>query len=566
MSAPRFDTYYRYADLVRFLTDWAGAHPELVRLEPVGKSYEGRDLLVMRITNYRTGPDTDKPAIWVDGNIHAAELTGSMACLHLLQRLITTYGKDEDVTRCLDTRAFYVCPRVNPDGAEWALADVPKLIRSSTRPHPYDEEPVGGLVREDIDGDGRMLSMRVPDPNGPWKLSPDDLRILVRRDPIETGGRYFRVLPEGRIDAYDGSTLKLQPRKERLDLNRNFPAYWRGEHEQPGAGPFPASEPEVAAIAGFIARHPNITGAVTFHTYSGVLLRPYSHLPDEHMAPEDLWTYRKIGETGTAMTGYPAVSTYHDFRYHPKEVITGDFDSWMFDQRGVFAWTVEIWSPHRQAGITDYKYIDWYREHPPEDDRKLMAWNDSSLGGAGFVDWYEFEHPQLGKVELGGWNSLFTWTNPPPALLEKEIAPFPRWLVWQALISPKLDILDASASTLGVDTWRIRLVVQNSGWLPSYVTKLARQKKLVRGVVCEIELPPGASLEAGHLREELSQLEGRAYKPAAANMWAGASADETDDRLQVEWIVRGKPGTEVQLSARHERAGTARARVILSLD
>lgn len=564
MASIRFDTYYRYDELVKFLTGWAGAHPELVRLEPVGRSHEGRDIHVMRVTSYRTGPDTEKPAFWVDGNIHAAELAGSMACLHLLHRLITAYGKDPEVTRCLDTRAFYICPRVNPDGAEWALADVPRLIRSSTRPYPYDEEPVGGLQRADVDGDGRILSMRIADPNGPWKPSAQDPRILVRRDPVESGGRYFRLLPEGFVDDYDGHTLRLQPRRENLDLNRNFPAQWRQEHEQAGAGPFPTSEPEIAAVSGFIARHPNITGAVAFHTYSGVLLRPYSHLADEQMAPEDLWTYEKIGAAGTEITGYPAISTYHGFRYHPKEVITGDFDSWMFDHRGVFAWTVELWSPQRQAGIGDYKYIEWYREHPLEDDLKLMRWNDTALKGKGFVDWYRFDHPQLGSVELGGWDSLYTWTNPPPHLLEKEIAPFSRWLTWQALISPRLEILEASATSLGDDAWRIRLVVQNTGWLPTYVTRLARQKKLTRGVVCEIGLPEGARLETGRAREELAQLEGRAYKPAAANTWAGASADETDDRVKVEWVVRCPTGGKVRVTARHERAGTARAEIGLT--
>ena len=58
--------------------------------------------------------------------------------------LVGNLGRDAEVTRCLDTRVFYVCPRLNPDGAEWALADVPRLIRSSTRPYPHDEEPVGG--------------------------------------------------------------------------------------------------------------------------------------------------------------------------------------------------------------------------------------------------------------------------------------------------------------------------------------------------------------------------------------------------------------------------------------
>ena len=563
MTAIRFDTYYRYDDLVRFLTGWAEAHPDLVRLEPIGKSYEGREIYVMRVTSYKTGLDVDKPAFWVDGNIHATELAGSAACLHLIQRLLTGYGRDPEITRCLDTRAFYVCPRVNPDGAEWALADVPKLIRSSTRPYPYEEEPVGGLMREDVDGDGRILSMRIPDPNGPWKLCSEDPRILVRRDPTETGGQYYRLLPEGRLEDYDGVTIRLQARKERLDLNRNFPAHWRTENEQVGAGPFPTSEPEIAAITGFIARHPNITGACAFHTYSGVLLRPYSHLADEQMPPEDLWTFQKIGAKGTEITGYPHASAYHEFRYHPKEVITGDFDSWMYDHRGVYAWTVEIWSPQRQAGIGNYKYIEWYREHPLEDDLKLMKWNDTVLKGKGFVDWYAFDHPQLGRVELGGWNSLYTWINPPHHLLEKEIAPFSRWVVWHALISPRLEILEASAKALGKNAWHIRLVVQNSGWLPTYVTRMAKQKKLARGVVCEIELPEGATLETGKLREELNQLEGRVYKPAAANTWAGSSADETDDRLKVEWVVRASKGATLKLTARHERAGTARTELRL---
>ena len=324
MQTIRFDTYYRYSELSSLLGDWAGEFPRLLRVEHIGRSHEGRDIVVAVVTNTDTGADADKPAMWADGNIHAAELAGSMACLHLLHTLLSGYGRDAEITRCLDTRAFYVCPRVNPDGAEWALADTPRLIRSSTRPYPYDEEPAGGLRREDVDGDGRVLTMRVRDPNGAWKASERDPRILVRREPTETGGDYFRVLPEGTIEQFDGITIELQPRKERLDLNRNFPAFWRGEGEQAGAGPFPASEPEIAALAGFISRHPNITGAVAFHTYSGALLRPYSHLPDEQMPAEDLWTYQKIGAKGTEITSYPHVSAYHDFRYHPKKVITGD--------------------------------------------------------------------------------------------------------------------------------------------------------------------------------------------------------------------------------------------------
>ncbi len=560
----RFDTYLRYDDLTRALHALAAEHPDLLRIESIGRSFEGRDIWLATATRFDTGNDHDKPALWVDGNIHATEVAGSMACLYFLHDLVARYDKDEDVTLCLDTRVFYVCPRLNPDGAEWTLADVPKIIRSSTRPYPYDEEAVAGLRREDVDGDGRVLTMRVPDANGPWKVSDRDARLMVRRDPTERGGRYYRLLPEGVLDGWDGTTIKLAPRKEQLDLNRNFPAGWRQEFEQYGAGPFPTSEPEVRTAVQFVAAHLNITGAVLFHTYSGVLLRPYSHRADDTLPADDLWTYQKLGAKGTELTGYPNISVYHDFRYHPKEVITGSFDDWAYDHLGVFAWTVEIWSPQRAAGITDYKFIDWYREHPVEDDLKLLAWNDETLGGRGFVEWYPFPHPQLGEVELGGWDALYTWSNPPHALLEKELALFPKWLLWHLLISPKLELIEATAARLGDDTWRVRLVVQNTGWLPSYVTKRAAENKRVRGLVAEIELPAGARLETGNAREELGQLEGRAYKPVTPSSWAGWSGDVSDDRAKVEWVVRAAAGTTIKLIAKHERAGVVRADVTLA--
>ena len=308
----------------------------------------------------------------------------------------------------------------------------------------------------------------------------------------------------------------------------------------------------------FIAGHPNITGGVALHTYSGVILRPYDDRADSEFPAEDLWTFEKIGAKGTELTGYPNVSVYHDFRYHPKKITTGGFDTWVYEQMGAFAWTIEIWSPQREAGIEEYKFIDWYREHPIEDDLKMLKWSDEVLEGKGYVDWYPYKHPELGPVELGGWDHVYAWRNPPKQFLEREIARFPKWLIWSALISPKLELMEATAKDLGEGTYRIRLVVQNTGWLPSYVTKKAVEKKVIRGLVCEIELPEGVALEAGEPREELGQLEGRAYNGAFPE-----DEDETVDRIKVEWVVHAPKGGTVKLVARHQRAGTVRATVEL---
>lgn len=561
MPTVKFDRFYRYADLTRILKAYAKEYPNLIRVESIGKSYEGRDVWLVTATNFKSGSDTQKPAMWVDGNIHATELTASAAALYLIHTLATQYKKDETITRALDSRAFYIVPRVNPDGAEWAMADRPKFIRSSTRPYPYQDDPLDGLIAgEDVDGDGRILQMRIPDPNGGWKAHPDEPRLMVRRDAIETGGTYYRILTEGPMKNFDGVTIQSRSPKEGLDLNRNFPASWRTASEQPGAGDYPTSEPEVLNLVKFISQHKNITGAMSFHTFSGVLLRPYDDKSDDEFPSDDLWTYQKIGEKGTQLTNYPNISVFHEFRYHPKQVITGGFDTWAYDHLGIFAWTVEFWSPQAQAGIKDFKYIDWFREHAVEDDLKMLKWNDDVLDGKGYIDWYEIDHPQLGKVELGGWDMQNYYGNAPLEFLEKEIQPFPSWIVWHALIAPELGLRDVSVTPLGADTFRIRLVVENRGWLPTYVTKKALERKLTRGVLADISLPKGASLQSGKVREELGELEGRAYKPAFLFDDTGES---TSDRAKVEWIVKARAGTKIDLTAAHDRAGKIHTTVLL---
>jgi murein tripeptide amidase MpaA len=557
-----FDRYIRYGELTALLTETAKAHPERCRLESIGKSYEGRDIWCVTVTNFATGSDREKPAFYADGNIHATEVSPTTACLYLLHKLLTEYETDPQITRALDTRAFYLIPRVNPDGAELFLSDTPRYLRSSTRPYPFDEEPVEGIKREDINGDGLSLQMRVPDGNGAWKKHPQDSRIMIRREPTEDGGEYFRLLPEGRITNYDGVTFGVQRIKEGLDLNRNFPAHWRPEQEQPGAGPYPTSEPEARALVAFITDHLNICSAVTFHTFSGVHLRPYGTSPDDTFPAEDLWVYQKFGKVATELTGYPAVSVFHDFKYHPKEVITGVFDDWCYEHLGIFAWTTEIWSPHRQAGITEgfdketkpgaFRFTTFSRDHDPDDDLKLVRWADEKLEGKGYYDWQKFDHPELGMVEIGGWNIFYAFRNPPPQFLQAEIAPFADWLLHMALCSPQLTIYAAEATPLGKEHYRVRLVVQNTGWLPTYGSKKALERKVVRPVIAEITLPDGATLITGKSREELSQLEGKANKAAGNN---GYATDFTEDRAKIEWIINAPQGGTVTLSARHERAG-----------
>src|SRR5688500_2415198 len=99
MPRPPFDRFVRYPELTEILEAFAAEHPELLALESIGRSHEQRDIGLCTITNTRTGPHDEKPAIWVDANIHATELTGSTAALYLVDRLCSGFGIDDTVTR-----------------------------------------------------------------------------------------------------------------------------------------------------------------------------------------------------------------------------------------------------------------------------------------------------------------------------------------------------------------------------------------------------------------------------------------------------------------------------------
>ena len=166
-SDVKFDKYYLYDELTAYLRQYVETYPELMALKSVGKSFEGRDVWAATLTNSATGSADNKPAMYVDGNIHAGEVTGSVACLYLIDHLLTQYGVDPAVTKLLDTRTFYILPRINPDGAEKYLT-TPAMLRSSVRPYPdyrKDEDPPG-LHAEDIDGNGKILFMRLRDEIG----------------------------------------------------------------------------------------------------------------------------------------------------------------------------------------------------------------------------------------------------------------------------------------------------------------------------------------------------------------------------------------------------------------
>lgn len=562
-----FTAYFRYDDLTRHLHGLEDAYPSLAALSSIGKSHRGRDVWLMTITNRATGPDSDKPAFYIDANIHAEEVSTTSVALYTIWYLLTQYGQNAEVTWLLDNLTFYIIPRFNPDGAEISLT-MPHHWCGNGRYLP-GEEQTRGLCQHDINGDGLIVEMRIEDAAGEWKVSKADPRLMMLRQPGEVGdGPYYRMYREGEIrGAWDGKAFEIEKPRDG-NMNRNFPAGWRPEFRQYGAGDYPLSEPEALAVAQFILSHKNIAGIQNYHTHGGVHLRPSLVAPDSAIPRNDLAMYKTIGAMGTALTGYPVISVYEEFTSDPDQPRVGSLMQWTYDELGIVTFSTELWNPERAAGFAEpAKYQ--LRARSEEDEVALLRYNDAHLGGKGFVNWTPFDHPQLGRVEIGGWTHMFTFRNPPPAsFATTEEAK--SWLpdmchknclftLKHAACSPLIRITDVQSEALGANLHKITATVSNQGYLPTYLTEMSLKHNTSDEVVAAIA-GDGVDVIMGLPEQRIGHLAGRDERAAAWSPWM---RDWHTTTKQVQWLARAPSGACITVTAGAERGGTHRQQLII---
>jgi hypothetical protein len=497
-----FQHYHTTEELNYWMERWARERPDIVERYQVGTSFGGQPIWQLTLTNKRTGKDTAKPAAYFEGGRHSGEITSSESILWLAWHLVENYGKDPRITALLDEKAIYLRPNNNPDGADMYKLTA-QANRSSVR--PIDNDGDGKLdedAGEDLDGDGHVRQMRKFVGAG---------KGTAMVDTVDRSGRLMRQVGAGRGDYLLYSEGIDNDRDGRynedgiggLDLHRNYPYNWRPMTEptgrgntQFGAGEYPLSEPETRAVYLWQLSHPNISVTNSMDTSVPMHLRgPSSCEETECMFPSDLKLFQYYDSVGLSKTGYPwAGDVYRTYatRFAPPgqgqpEALFGHGPDFGYFQMGQIWYGDELWNGGRERDYNGDGRWDQY---------EVLRYCDEEFGGSCYQPWTKVTHPELGDVEVGGYDPKFFSQNGPPQVLEKWARNQALFNLAMAMDLPRIEIaeVDVRPATAAADsaTHEIRVTVRNSGRIPTAL-EMAKRVQIVRPDAVVTRAPQGSA-------------------------------------------------------------------------
>jgi hypothetical protein len=532
-----FDHFYDGPAVVEAIKSLHRAHPGLTELKVLGKSEEGRDIWLLTINNKKTGKDIGKPAVYVDGAIHGNEIQATEVCLYLTHYLLSNYSSNPVVKDLVVTRTFYIVPIVNVDNRARFFTDPGHYHRGRSARVPYDDDR-DGLKDEDdyddLDKDGEILQMRVKDKFGGWKTHPKDKRVMIRVEPGEEGE--WRLLGmEGIDNDADGRLNEDTPGY--LDMNRNYGYKWQPPYVQDGAGDFPLSANPTRAVADFVVAKPNIIFTVAFHNYVGAIYRgPGSKLAGTY-PPNDSKVYDDIGREGEKIIpGYKYLATFKDmYTTH------GDFDEFMYSGLGVFGFTGELFMPSQESfskpAAQPGKKKSIFESRVKDDEKQKFS--DFVTQGAMFRDWKPFDHPQFGKIEIGGWRT-FTTRLPQPFQLPELVHRNASLVIFLAKHAPEIELEVLEKKRLAKDLTRIRIRLANNHAIPT-LSDLALRHNLFRKDIVKLG---GKNLKvvSGGIVEDL-QLD--KVNPVEHRPQMIFTSVPSFGKRDVQFIVKGRGQAEI---------------------
>lgn len=336
---PSYGLYHNYSELVHKFKFLNTTYPEIIELFSIGKTYFEREIYGVRITNESIA--LPKTEVLIVGQHHAQEQISVENALYFIDKVIFNFlSSSTSIQNLLNTKAIYVIPSLNIDGAE-LMSQFP-WQRKTARP-----------IDEDGDGVEDEYEARDTDMDGYVDRLIDEFGDFIGYEGLD-------------LDQ-DGIIGNDEPGG--VDPNRNYAYQFgnlNGASDNPSAwnyhGPQAFSENCTARFRDFVLERNFIT-AVSLHSgmdYT-MILGPLAH-KGLLQAGFDRDLYISTGTKLQELTG---------FSYEPGGAgyaTSGVWDDWMYSNGTLLAFTFETYGNpleyfsiyneitgyHHQRGVWDY--------------------------------------------------------------------------------------------------------------------------------------------------------------------------------------------------------------------
>ena len=233
--------FHTYPEVVSELAQIESEHPFIAEVFLLGRSYEKRDILGIKISD-NVSTDESEPEALICALHHAREAATVEVAMYIINYLTDNYGNPgyDHITSLVDNREIYIIPIVNPDG---------KVFDDSGGPY----------------GQGLY-----------WRKN---------RQPCSGG---FGI-DLNRNYSYEWGGVNSSPCCAHSNLFRGY-------------SPFDA--PETAAVRDFVLAHPDITVFLDYHSFGGMVLWPWGYTADPISDLDDRQVHEIIGQEYAQITGY----------------------------------------------------------------------------------------------------------------------------------------------------------------------------------------------------------------------------------------------------------------------
>lgn len=287
--------------------------------------------------------------------------------------------------------------------------------------------------------------------------------------------------------------------------------------------------------------------------------QPPSAAPPKDPQPQktdddDLPLFKKVSDRYKTITGIESAVS---------EKPVGSLLEWAYFQYGVPSFSANLWSLRKEKAPVDSAAQKSEPPAPPEGprdrrsamrmaaidrsrgsigesnktadrDAQWLKWIERENQNRGFIDWQPFKHPQLGEVEIGGFQPYLR-INPAsdqiPSLSERHA----KFAIYLAAQLAEIHIAEPQVEKLAANLYRLKVKIQNDGQFP-YATSMGQKSRNINPIMLQLKFEddPGMKLFGGSKRESLNSLDAGAEK-------------------EFKWIIISPPNKKVEITlyARH---------------